>query len=289
MFGPTKFLAVAQQRNLKLAFDVLTGEQSSDIEAPILVCIPSLGDTKSEYRLLRPLLAKKGFTSVAIDHRGLGESDVGFTSHKPEDCGQDLLLLLDQPEIRGKPVVLIGNSFGGAAAVWAAAERPSQIKGIVLVDAFVRDHPMPFGVPTLLRSLLNRWTGPSFWATYYKSLYTIQPSPVSDLKEYCKTLKVNLKERGRIEAVREQIFASKANCEARLPAIRSLPALVIFGDKDPDFPQPKGPETEAQWIQSKFETGRHIMIEGAGHYPQVESAAAVANHIVEFLSTLRIV
>lgn len=108
-------------------------------------------------RLLRPLLAKRGFTTVAIDHRGLGESDVGFTSHKPEDCGQDLLLLLDQPEIRGKPVVLIGNSFGGAAAVWAAAERPSQIKGIVLVDAFVRDHPMPFGVPTLLRSLLNRY------------------------------------------------------------------------------------------------------------------------------------
>ena len=48
MFGPTKFLAVAQQRNLKLAFDVLTGEQSSESEAPILVCIPSLGDTKSE-------------------------------------------------------------------------------------------------------------------------------------------------------------------------------------------------------------------------------------------------
>jgi pimeloyl-ACP methyl ester carboxylesterase len=119
-------------------------------------------------------------------------------------------------------------------------------------------------------------------------LYTIQPSPVSDLKDYCKTLKVNLKESGRIEAVREQIFASKANCEARLPAIRSLPALVIFGDKDPDFPQPKGPETEAQWIQSKFETGHHVMIEGAGHYPQVESAAAVANHILEFLSTLRI-
>lgn len=48
MFGPTKFLAVTQQRNLKLAFDVLTGEKSSETEAPILVCIPSLGDTKSE-------------------------------------------------------------------------------------------------------------------------------------------------------------------------------------------------------------------------------------------------
>lgn len=202
---------------------------------------------------------------VLMDHRGLGESDVKFSSYRAEDCGQDVVQLIDDANLQQRDVVLVGNSYGGAAAVWAAAERPERVKGVVLIDAFVRDHPFPFGMVTLLHALMNSWTGPGFWTSYYKTLSTLKPSTVPDLDEYAANLQRNLNQPGRINAAKQQLLTSKSACTKRMPEVvsRNIPSLVVFGSKDPDFAAPDGPEKEAKWIVENLSTtgkSRYSMI-----------------------------
>lgn len=58
-----------------------------------------------------------------------------------------------------------------------------------------------------------------------------------------------------------------------------LPALVIMGTKDADFPDPAA---EAQWAADQL-GAQLLMIEGAGHYPQAEVPEQVGPAIVRFL------
>lgn len=299
--------------------------------------LPQTIFTSSDRYLVEPLTSA-GHTLVTVDHRGLGESDTSFSSYNPENCGDDIVLLMhhlcttwaaqDNKTASDPIFYLMGNSYGGAAIVWAAAdcisksnknknhkESPSsrkvypfvsynaQIGGIILIDAFVRDHAMPFGVMSLLWALCNSVTGPAFWASYYQSLYTVTPSPVEDLVAYTKGLKKNLKGAGRMYAAKQQLMASKAACAARLPELQAqqLPSLVLFGAKDPDFavanegkkkgvPIGTGCEREAIWIVDQLSgqkqqptTCYYNILPEAGHYPHVELPTEVAQQILQFL------
>jgi pimeloyl-ACP methyl ester carboxylesterase len=50
--------------------------------------------------------------------------------------------------------------------------------------------------------------------------------------------------------------------EARLADV-TAPALVVMGEQDPDFPDPRA---EADWIARALRA--HVMVPEAGHYPQ---------------------
>jgi pimeloyl-ACP methyl ester carboxylesterase len=54
-----------------------------------------------------------------------------------------------------------------------------------------------------------------------------------------------------------------------------------MGDKDPDFPDPKG---EANWISQTL-GGTTVMIGDAGHYPQSQQPQHTADAIIGFLAT----
>ena len=58
-------------------------------------------------------------------------------------------------------------------------------------------------------------------------------------------------------------------------------ALSVFGDKDPDFIVPHGPE---EWItESIGMNASQVMIPNAGHYPNVECPVQVASEIFNFI------
>ena len=62
----TEYLTVDAGR---LAYD----DQGS---GPLVICIPSMGDMRQEYRFLAPLLVEAGYRVVTLDVRGHGESSV---------------------------------------------------------------------------------------------------------------------------------------------------------------------------------------------------------------------
>ena len=118
--------------------------------------------------------------------------------------------------------------------------------------------------------------GLRLWASYYRSLYpTARPA---DFATYVALQQNNLREPGRLEALRAMMVASKQGSEDALGKVRAQ-VLVVMGSRDPDF---KIPAEEARLVAERLH-GQVQMIEGAGHYPQVEMPEQTGAAIVAFL------
>ena len=243
---------------------------------PLVVCAPSMGDVRGEYRFLAPQLVAAGHRVVTMDLRGLGESSTGWADYSVAGVGSDLVALVTA--LDAGPAVIAGCSMAAGAAVWAAAEAPELVAGLVLLGPFVRGATSRQN-RLLYSALFTRPWGPGAWLRYYSTLYpTRKPA---DFAEYTAALRSNLAQAGRLEALRQMLYASKAASEERLPRV-SAPALVLMGSKDPDFKQP---EVEAQWVANSLHA-RFEMVPGAGHYPHAEMPDVVGPMILSFVQTL---
>ncbi len=75
---------------------VSDGTLSYDDEGagPLVICAPSMGDVRGEYRLLTPRLVEAGYRVVTMDLRGLGESSVGWADYTVGALGSDMVALI---------------------------------------------------------------------------------------------------------------------------------------------------------------------------------------------------
>ena len=103
---------------------------------PLVICVPSLGDLRGEYRFLAFHLASAGYRAISMDVRGHGESSPLWPDYSVGAIGGDILALIRH--LDSGPAAIIGTSMAGGAAIWAAAEDPDLVSGLVLIDAFYR-------------------------------------------------------------------------------------------------------------------------------------------------------
>ena len=268
--------AAAPASFLKISTSSIAYEDSGGA-GPLVICVPGLGDLRQQYRFLAPALNAAGYRVVTMDLRGMGESSAEWPDYSAAAVGADVVALLTH---LGAPhAVVIGNSMAAASAVWAAAEAPDRIDGIVLIDPFVRDMPVSWATSALLKVAFVRPWGVAAWSAYYGSLYPT--SKPTDFEEYRASLRRNLSEPGRLDALHAQLDASKAACEARIPEVKA-PVLVIMGSKDPDF---SDPAAEGKLVAERLH-GKLFMVEGAGHYPHAEMPGEVGPVIVKFLGDM---
>lgn len=241
---------------------------------PVVICVPSMGDVRAEYRFLRRQLQAAGFRVVTMDIRGMGESSATFDDYTSPAIGSDILALARS--LNAGPVSVVATSISAGAAAWASAQEPDLVARLVLIGPFVRDH----GNDTMLRLVMNaalrRPWGAALWTLYFPNLYPSQKP--ADFQAYLAHLRGNMGERGRMEAIRAMMNRSDAPIEASLDSVKA-PTLVVMGTKDPDFPDPAA---EATWIADKLKAAK-IMVEGAGHYPHAEVPEVVGPQIVGFL------
>lgn len=248
-------------------------------QGPLVVMVPGLGDLRAEYRLLAPRLVEAGYRVVTVDLRGHGQSSTGWSDYTSSAIGADVVALVR--ELDAGPATLVGTSMGAAAVAWAAAEAPAKVSGAVLIGPFVRDVPPSSWIAGVAQTAMIRvalWGPWSEWAwgQVYGTFYGEKPA---DFAAYRDALVANLSEDGRMDAVRGMISASKKDVEVRLAEVKA-PVLVVMGTKDPDFADPKA---EADTVAALLR-GRAVMVEGAGHYPQVEQPDAVAGAIRAFVA-----
>jgi pimeloyl-ACP methyl ester carboxylesterase len=239
-----------------------------------VVMLPGMGALRSEYRFLAPKLHDAGYRAVTVDLRGHGESSVPWERYDIPSVGGDILAMIDH--IGAGPAHVIGTSFTPGAVVWAAAERPEQVRSLVLIGAFVRDAKInPLMKPVLWLMMNNPWRVRT-WGMFYRSLYpTRKPY---DFDAYLDELMANLAQPGRFEANKALGDSSRRPSEERLPRVKA-PTLVVMGTKDPDFPNPAA---EAEYIAAQTH-GTVAMIDGAGHYPQTEMPDDTGPVILDFL------
>lgn len=265
----TRFVPVAGGR---IAYDDTGGR------GPVILAIPGMGDLRTEYRLLRPALTAAGYRVVTMDVRGFGETSARWSDYSAHAVGRDALALL--AHLDAGPAVILGNSFAAGSALWAAHDAPAQVRGVVLLGPIVRNGKSSW----LGRAALDvGFGGPWrvwFWTTYWNSLFpTRKPADQAQIR---RAIARNLREPGRMAALRTMIGLSKSDTEAMLPSIR-VPALVVMGTLDPDFPDAKA---EAAWLASAF-GAQSLIIEGAGHYPQTEMPEQVAPALIAFIKNLK--
>lgn len=261
--GATQFLTTEDGH---IAYDDTSGD------GPLVVCLPGLGDRRQVYRRLTPLLAAAGYRVVTVDLRGHGESSTHWPDHSPTAVGRDLLALLRH--LDATPAVVVGLSFSPAAAIWAAAEAPDLTAGLVLISAWA-DDPRPNWLTRAAASLVGR--SPTGWAWFYRSLYRNTPA---DLPEYLRDLRRNLRQPGRLAALRAMMWASKTEANRRLVDVNA-PVLVVMGGQDPDFPSPAA---EAGRIAERAQDAEVVLLDGVGHYPPAERPELLAEAMLPFLT-----
>jgi pimeloyl-ACP methyl ester carboxylesterase len=135
---------------------------------PLVVGVPSMGDLRDEYRFLIPQLVNAGYRVVNMDVRGMGETSVEWDDYTVAGIGADIVALIR--ELEAGPAIVIGTSMAAGAAVWAAAEAPELVRGMVLVGPFVRGEGTWFS-NLLYSTLFTRPWGATMWLKYFSTLY----------------------------------------------------------------------------------------------------------------------
>ena len=88
----------------------------------------------SFYLTLAPPVAAAGVNVISYDLRGHGKTDRPASGYTLADFVADLADLLDQLDV-GRPVHLVGNSFGGTLAFSYAALHPDRVRSIVCIES----------------------------------------------------------------------------------------------------------------------------------------------------------
>ena len=253
----------------RVAYDV-------DGEGPLVVLVPGMGDLRSTFRFLAPVLREAGYRVAATDLRGHGDSDTTFSAYGDVETAGDVLALIQE---LGGPAVIVGNSMGAAVAVLIDADHPDLVNGMVLVGPFVRNGKVSVMQRVIKRVAMAPLWAASVWKSYLPRLYAGQRP--SDFEAYRAQVIAGLRRPGYGKAFSRTTHASHDAAEARLGDI-TAPTLVIMGDRDPDFPDPKA---EARWIADTLH-GEAVMVTEAGHYPQSQQPDVTSSAVLGFLRSI---
>jgi pimeloyl-ACP methyl ester carboxylesterase len=243
---------------------------------PLLVLLPGMGDLRATYRFLAPVLQSAGYRVARADLRGHGDSDTTFASYGDQETAGDTIALIEE---LGGPAVVIGNSMGAGAAVLAAAQRPELVAGLVLIGPFVRNGQSSRLQRLLLRVAMARPWAAMTWNSYLPKLYAGQRP--ADFDQYRGEVVANLRRPGYTKAFSLTTRTDHTPAQERLSDV-SAPTLVVMGEQDPDFPDPRA---EAEWISQAL-NGDAVIVAEAGHYPQSQQPELAADAVLPFLKTV---
>jgi pimeloyl-ACP methyl ester carboxylesterase len=217
-------------------------------DGPLVICAPGMGDLRTSYRLLAPLLVEAADLVALADHLG-------------------------------GPAVLVGNSMAAGAGVIAAAERPELVRALVLLSPFVRNPKVSAVMTAVMRvATAAPWVA-TVWKAYLPSLYAGRKP--ADLTAYLASVSAAMRRPGYASAFSRTARLSHDPAEQALAAV-TVPTLVVMGELDPDFPDARA---EAQWIADSLR-GTVVMVPEAGHYPQSQRPELVAPAVADFLGGL---
>jgi pimeloyl-ACP methyl ester carboxylesterase len=127
--------------------------------------------------LLEPLL-QDGYQLFLMEYRGFGDSE-GEAGHETvaADAHRAFSYLIDREDVKGKPLLLLGQSYGGQLAIKVAASFPHEADALVTEGTF-----------TTFRSIAvysTPWIGRPFtWIFFrnpYRSLELIQAVAIPTL------------------------------------------------------------------------------------------------------------
>lgn len=252
---------------------------------PGIVLLHGWGDSADTWRPLLAELAVTGRRAIAVDLPGFGQATKlapGAILPQLDDFAAALVLEWGG----GEPVVVAGNSLGGAVALRLGERDDLPLAGIVPVapaglempgwfdlverDPIIRrllDIPMP--VPgALIRSLVG---------TAYKQLAFSNPRAAQ--RQVVEAFSAHHGSRANAAALLEsgrRLLPELAVAPFDLAAI-DCPVLLVWGTRDRMVPH-----TGARVVLDALPATRVQLIEGCGHCPQIEATGELLELLLEF-------
>ncbi|SFB06324.1 Pimeloyl-ACP methyl ester carboxylesterase [Cohnella sp. OV330] len=166
---------------------------------------------------------KKGYTCIAYDHRGWGDSDRAAETYTIKDLADDAQALIQ--ELGLKRYVLVGHSMGGKAAQLLASRRPAGLKGLVLVAP---SPPTPQDMPQEMRASMVHFYDNREGAEIALSNIALLP-----LEE--NTREMVLEDMQKSAPLARAAWPEMAMLEDISAEIKNInvPTLVLAGESDP--------------------------------------------------------
>ncbi|MET8090877.1 alpha/beta hydrolase [Micromonospora sp. NPDC005220] len=254
-------------------------------QGPLVVLAHGMGDSRHSYRFVAPALAAAGYRVANVDIRGCGDSSLGWHGYSRTDIAGDLLAVV---RYLGGPAVIIGQSISGGAATIAAASAPELIAGVIELAPFTR--AQSFDLAGLVRvkrfragylqlaQVLVRGSLAS-WRRYLDLAIPTKPGGWSS--ELAR-IEAKLSEPGRMKVLQAMARTNPSDAGKQLPNV-TCPVLVIQGSVDPDWADPRA-EGERIIADLPRGLGELAVIEGAGHYPHVQTPDEVVALALPFLA-----
>jgi pimeloyl-ACP methyl ester carboxylesterase len=213
------------------------------------------------------------FHTIAIDHRGWGESDSPAEGYALANLAADAEGVIRTLNL--KRYVLVGHSMGGKVAQLMASRRPTGLTGLVLVAP---SPPQPMAMPAQAREMM---------AGAYASRETVEATIDSVLTS--KPLSAEDREQVIADSLRGAPPAKVAwpratsleDITAQVSAI-NVPTIVITGELD----RIDSPELLKAELLSRVPRAVMHVLPGTGHLSMMESADALVPLIVQFCGSL---
>ena len=268
----------------------------SDPPSPVFVLIHGLGDEADSWRHLIPLLNAHGFRVLAPDLPGFGRSvAAGKISIKGHVAA--VLKLIEAAALppsghpdKAPPVFLSGNSMGAVIAEAAAIQKPTLVRGLVLLDGSIPGGPSNPGLFALARLLFSRkWyrayrdNPEAAWLSlypYYADLDALPPADKDFLWQRVMARVESPSQEQAFFATQRSLVRMYLTGVSRIArGIQSYKGkiLLIWGGKDRIIPLSSASVFMTLRPDAKLE-----IIPGAGHLPHQEKPEELARIMAEF-------
>jgi pimeloyl-ACP methyl ester carboxylesterase len=219
---------------------------------------------------------------VAVDLAGHGATPAPAEPPSIESCGADVAGLLQSQAL--PPAILVGHSMGCRVVLEAALRSPQHAAGVVLVDG------SQFA-PEAQQAFESRFAAGDYKALV-RDLFTQMFTPRSDAAVVVSALERAL---ALPEAVGQALLLSlvrydQAKLATALVELRK-PLMVLqttfVNDRRERQPLAAGQTTPyLDFIRAKVPAARIDVIEGIGHFPQLDAAAETNRRLAAFIATL---
>lgn len=220
---------------------------------PVVLVHGSLATGADEWEAQRPL-AERGYRLLVPDRRGYGSS--------PTVHGEDYLVDADDiMTLMGEGAHLVGHSYGGLGAMYAAAQNPEATHSLTLLEApvssIVPSHAAVRELDDAVRGMWGSDLNDGEWVRHFLAAVGTDPNELSDDLLTAATTLVPVFRSGR------PYFEATPPVSAIAAA--AFPKLVVSGGHD------EGWEEMCRVLAGRI-GAEHAVIEGAGHEIQFTGA-----------------
>lgn len=176
-------------------------------------------ETSYTWRKVMPILIEKGYTVIAPDLPGLGDSDIPKTGFTKKALAQDIHRFMNK--LGYNNIYLVGHDWGGPIAYAYATQYPGEVKKLVILEVGPPDANLE-KIP-----LLNR-NGPNLWWFNFHMVQTLPETLISGKeKEYLQWFYTNSSYKGMLSDPADlneyyRTYSDPAKMHAGLEYYRSI-------------------------------------------------------------------